>query len=348
MKTRLLIFLLAIFSLYSTQNIQAQLSGDYTIGSGDFPHFSAAIDSLNTYGISGDVNFAVQDDTYNEQIIFPEALVYGPHSIYFYAASGQIGQVIMGLAPPSIDNYILKFESGSNITFENIIFQNTNVASDVAGGVILFDNTIFPIVNVNFINCNFIGVPVAEPHDVAENNIVTRDNSAMEPPSNGLLFQNCQFFNGNSALSLRGYESEPDSLTSIEDCYFNNFYADAIHLEFTMNSNISGNEINGKPSAVAFQQGIYAKNCDSLKVNSNKITLNGVNNTGIMSELGYLSTTIANNMVICNAGNINYGIAHNESENIKVYYNSVSINAGMGAAFSDMLMSPLGSDIRNN
>jgi len=114
--------------------------GEYTIGStGDFKSFTEAVDTITPVGIRGPVTFKVESGTYNEQFIItaiPE--VTETNTITFQSASGDSTDVILQFDATSSENYTVKMDSCSFITFRNMTFKaldstNTRII-EFAGG----------------------------------------------------------------------------------------------------------------------------------------------------------------------------------------------------------------------
>ena len=265
-------------------------SGEYTIGSGeDLETFTEALDSIAEVGAIGSVIFNVMSGTYNEQFIVPSI----PHvmdtiTVTFQSVTGDSTDVILQFDATAADNYTVKMDSCSFITFQNMTIKalNTDYARvfEIAGGS-----------SNNLLNNNVIESVGTENAAVYSDFEVDNNNEIL----NNLII--------GGKIGVQMFGEGPSSLESgtvITANIFQNQSAGAIALKYNEAAVVSNNFISFDNVATEQWTGIFLDECSG----------NG-SNYGL----------IANNSIAFNTETESAGIVLLGSSYQKIYYNSVNI-----------------------
>ena len=97
------------------------LSGNYSIP-GDYATINDAANDLHTFGVCGHVVFSLATGTYNEQVSFNDILgTDEDNTVTFQSASGNRNDVLIQYdASNTTDNYVVQFDGGDWITFQDL------------------------------------------------------------------------------------------------------------------------------------------------------------------------------------------------------------------------------------
>ncbi len=262
------------FILVSSSTLFGQLSDTYTIGpGGDYATFNAAVTALETDGVSGPVIFNVQDGIYEEQLeINSISGVSETNTITFQSESGDSTAVTLKYeASSNDDNFIVKFNGSSYITFKHIKFKT---AESTYGRVIYFENF---TQYIEFLNCYFIGI--YHPDNSANYQLIVCNNVNVDY----LLFDKCQIDSSGAGISLASGDSENLVMgIQISNCNMKNVGYAAINLNHTYmpqiyNNTILANSIGIKTSS-AHGPTVIRKNrinCNSAGMDINLLGYGG-------------------------------------------------------------------------
>ena len=288
------LFSLIIFGVLTFVNlVQAQLAGHYQIGpGGDFPTFSAAVDSLIYQGISDSVIFDVQSGTYREHFLVPEIMgADSTHRITFRSLEGVADSVVLWDSTTSAENYIVKLDSADFITFQNLTFEahGTTYARIFHLEHDARDNRI----KNNILNTYFIG-------SASENQTAIFSPGGLSYTTQNLQIEGNQF-NGSSygiSLSGRGYSIYFDPGTRIINNNFNTT-SRCVYIVNHQDPLVEGNTFHSTG------EGIVLSGCNGgLKVLKNRVYFTHYRGIEIESCEGTASEhcLIANNFVRETAG----------------------------------------------
>ena len=314
---------------YSFYICNSVLSGTYTIdptasGANNFTSFADAKFVLEQCGINGPVIFNVASGTYNEQIdLRPISGSSATNTITFQSASGDSSTVVITHdAVDEHDNYVVRLNAVSNITFKKMTFEALDIS--FARVFIVGHNE-----NISFLN-NVIKAPRAS---------VDNSNMALifgvDFIGNNVNINNNLFVGANMAVDLFG-----DSIAenwNISNNIFDQIHYSAIFLRKAKSVQIDGNTIIGDTSgcAPAFRGITLFENTGTASITNNSIlTIKSNLVHGIaVSSCNFDSinhATIANNGIQLNslsASNIlSYGIINQESRNTDIYFNTVRLS----------------------
>ena len=264
--------------------------GEYTIGStGDFKSFTEAVDTIGPVGISGPVTFKVESGTYNEQFIItaiPE--VTETNTITFQSVSGDSTDVILQFDATSSENYTVKMDSCSFITFQNMTIEalDTTYARviEFAGGAsnnIISNNVLKGLGTTNAV---VYSIGDQDNNNQFNNNLITGGKIGI------------QMF-GESASLL-------ESGTKIIGNVFEDQFSEPILLQYQYAPLVLNNQIIHAGLIKDTWVGIYLDEC-----------------SGNSSNLGL----IANNVIAFNTETMSAGIVLSGTSYQKVYHNSVNV-----------------------
>ena len=119
-----LFFTLFSFAVIHITVFSQPLSDHYFIGgmTADYATFNDAVQDLITRGVDGPVIFSVVAGTYEEQVLIPQ--IQGAseiNTITFQSLSGDSTDVVLQYnAGDALNNYVVKLDTTSCITIENI------------------------------------------------------------------------------------------------------------------------------------------------------------------------------------------------------------------------------------
>lgn len=303
---------------------QTAMSGTYTIGgtSADFSSIAAAATALNTFGVCGPVVFNIAAGIYTENISL-NAIVGASsvNTITFKSANNDKTSVKVQFASTtSADNYVLKLNGASYITFKHISFQATGT---IYGRVIEFGNgTNFDVIS----NCDILTlsstssnfVPVFHVSGVSSNQ-VTLDSNVISGGYYGV------YWYGTSAAKLNNFIFTNNTLKDYYYYGLYTYYVDSIKID---------NNTLTNSAAAGTNYGIYNYYTNGVSfIQNNKIYTKA---TGTVYGIAVLSKgttpaevmTIANNVInsTSSATSTVYGIYFSSSNYIDLYHNTSNVN----------------------
>ncbi len=265
-------------------------SGEYTIGaSGDFVTFTEAVDSITQTGAIGPVIFNVEAGTYNEQLIITAIpYVTDTMTVTFQSASGDSTDVILQFDATTSENYTVKMDSCSFITFRNMTIEALDTTNarvvEFAGGAsenILSNNV---LVGLGTTNAVVYSIGDQDNNNLFEYNLIIGGKVGI------------QMF-GESASLL-------ESGTKIIGNIFEDQFSEPILLKFNNAPLVTDNRMIHPELIENTWAGIYLDECN-----------------GQWDSLGL----IANNIIAFNTEVISAGIVLSGSSYQRIYHNSVNI-----------------------
>ncbi|MEJ2636552.1 MAG: FG-GAP-like repeat-containing protein [Calditrichia bacterium] len=292
------------------------LSGDYSVGSGDYPTIKAAVDDAVMKGVSGPVRFNIMPGTYSEQLdILSIAGTDSKNTVTFQSNSGSAEDVQINYGASDMDaNYVLRVYGADFLHFENLTFNaegdpyarifhlyrgadSIEIRSNVLNGIVATGNdnrqaAIFSyesqyrsrIIEQNSFNQGTFGI------------FMTRENSSQGYPAGAEIF--------NNSFANIGYGG--------------------IHLQYYDAPKIMGNTI------AAEQGGIYVSNIENdLRIEKNKLDI-GTDNGIYMSNCStnmIIPGLIANNFVHVGGIGPAVGLRIGTSDYQNIYNNSFNITS---------------------
>jgi len=305
------------------------MSGTYTIGGAgpDYPNFSAAVAALDSFGVCGNVNFDVRFAGYNEQVVIGSITGAGPSAtITFKAAPGAAAIPEMYYIGSSSDNYIVRFEDASYVTFDSIFLDNTGT---LYGHAVEFlgSNS-----NITIQNCRLR----SSTSNTSTNGAIIYDYTGTGNKSNDITIKNNSLENGSYGMYIYGASSTDfQENFEITGNSISNFYYMGISCYYTANGHIDDNYIEDLGTYTS-PRGIYAYYSDTLSAQGNEVLLNGTsspygiymyNCDGSTSK----PTICANNSVAMynpSATGSPYGIYGAEGTENRIYFNSIRLESG--------------------
>jgi len=308
------------------------LTGDYTIGgsSYDYVDFTDALEDLKLFGVSGNVAFAVNAGTYEEQLHVEDILRTSPSdSIVFESSSGDSTQVILQYNSTNADsNYVVRLNGESNLTFRGMTLKATG---DDYGRVVELKGGSH---NNRFLN-NILESTAGESATVKALVFSSGNTPAIDTMN---FFQDNVFKSGSYGIFMNGMDQSGQEYGNrIIDNRFSDQSAYAIYMRYQEEPVIRENVVESAPDNTFY--GIYLEDSYSaLDISKNKLNINGTGNGyGIFlqnsdAESGNTGK-VANNFVRVNTAGSTYGIMSN-SQYQNIYYNSVNMtgNSATSAA----------------
>ncbi len=310
---------------YSFVGCTSTLSGIYTIGGSgaSYATFNDALLAMDQCGISGPVVFNVNSGNYNEQININAITGISPtNTVTFQSTSLDSSLVnITYDATSASDNYVVKIDNISNITFKKLGF--TALDADFANVFVLEND----VQNISL-----------------ENNIIKTANSAVLDNDNMFLISgtvgNNITIKNNSLLgatrSIVLNATAPRTFWKINNNIIHGNYTSAIKLDSAVSVEIMGNNIASDSSnCVANYKAIIINgNSGTAKIKANSITTCQTSTPiGIELNNNVFDIThpciVANNMILLRTNatstDLVSGIKNNLSSNINYYFNTINI-----------------------
>ena len=305
-----LIQLLAVLFL-ATVNIQfaeAQqaLSGQYTIDpTGDYKSFTDAFYDLQMNGLEGDAEFIVTEGTYSETL--DVSLTASEYSVTFKPNPSNTGDIII----QSAADYVVNFGPTTNMSFEGIHFQNISTSFQLAVHVVSFTPGTTQTKNISFTGCTFTGYDVTDFEDAMDKELIlSAFPEAGEFMPDSLLFDNCQFVNGENSVAFLANSGMPGSYVKIQNSDFINFFSVAYISEYYNYISLSGNTFDWKQGdASVFPVEIYYGNTIEIVANEMIGDYTGENSfTGITVEDSEEITVSKNKIDVNFTGEYGYAV----------------------------------------
>ena len=305
------------------------MNGTYTIGlaSPNYQTIQAAVDSLITNGINGDVTFNIQPGTYNEQLTIPN--ISGSsnvNSILFQSSTGDSSDVVVEYNPSSdSDNFTIKFDGASYITVKKITI--TSLGTNFSRCIEISNGSS----NISFLNNELIGQVVTSPNWPSWSNQVIVYSPGNQ--GNNIVFDKNLFYYGFGGIYFNNdLGSYLKSGTLITNNYFNDQYSYPINLKEQTSPYIYNNIINSITISYDFT-GILLYHCYNFSIMKNKIAApNSYGGSGI-SMVASVGTAVSPSLIANNFIHINVITGYNSAEGIadwfgdynNVYYNSIHL-----------------------
>lgn len=283
------VFALSFFVFAINLSSLAQLSGTYTIGSGqDFETISKAVDSLNLKGITSSVEFKIKKGTYFERFTinnFPGESA--TDTVVFVSEDRHPDSVKIEIdATSSITNYILKLNGCERVTFKDVSFittgQNYSIIVDVTNGA-----------SHNRIENCLLSSPVTA--NGGDSLTVIFDRGSGEKENNNQYLGNI-IEGGWIGISINGEANNHGEGTLIIDNKFSDQENSSIAMIFHNYGEVIGNTISGSSSTAvvidADSTFVFERNYIKSAFGSG-VWFNGHVDAGGTGDL-----IIANNMII--------------------------------------------------
>ncbi|UPK71780.1 gliding motility-associated C-terminal domain-containing protein [Chitinophaga filiformis] len=362
---------------------QPLIKGVYTInptgtGNRNFTSFRTAVAAMEC-GIAGEVIFDVVPGTYTEQVYMHRIPGASDTSrVTFRSQNGNPASVTLTFAGTTANNYVLKLDSASYITYKNITITASNATNGRAvvfdGNAIkdsLLNNTInVPAVTVD--NTDAVGV-FAE--DFKGGNIAIIGNTIKNGASG------IHFSGPSDVEEVRGLVIDSNKVSGV--------FTNGISITNVTRPVVTKNEIDIKDPLAAAAYGIVLNHGDTAyRVSNNTVTISNTtgNVTGIalqdcqasaaatglveanrivaltgnagmiwgISNNGSNYNTTVNNVIsVKTTGAVAYGLYSNQGNNINYYNNSVynasaAVGANVAGYFSHTNATEGNVKLRNN
>lgn len=317
--------------------------GKFTIdptGNGDFKTFRGALNALNC-GISGAVTFDVKNGTYNERVVLKEILGASKnHPIRFVGESR--GGVVLNYTGVFDSMEVVDIEGGDHFHFSNLTVKNNSLI--YARGVRISEQGDYN----SFTNVSF-DIPTTSNSSYSMSVYISDEGlSTVGNSGNYNEFENCSFVGGYYGVRLYGTgNNSPTYGNSFTNCSFkyNRFYGIMAYYQ-------GGMTVNGctLDSLRYPYYNIYTYMCTQTALTNNTIK-GGIQGLYMIYENYYFqneTSSIINNQVSRFDGtSLNVGLELYLSYNIKLFHNSVHLDAGTGGAVV-RFRNGSGHDVRNN
>lgn len=323
-------------------------AGIYTInnnGAGHYNSFTAAVNALQC-GIAGEVIFDVAPGTYNEQVYVRRIPGASATSrVTFRSATGNAADVTLTAAGTTANNYVLKLDSASYLTFKGITMSaasGTNARVVELAGTSSFDS---------LINNSIITTTTTSTSN-------TRTAVFASPlKGEGIVISGNAIRNGASGIYITATSINRSKNIVIENNAISGFYQYGIYTSTCNNTRITGNEINITAPLTTTAYGINSgANDSSYNVLANSITISNTSTTvygiSVSASISQLSAAgkIEGNRIIAitgNTGNL-YGINVVTSQTSHIINNTVSVNTTGNTAYGLYANNNIDIQVYNN
>ncbi len=297
--------------------LMAQLSGNYTIGSGgNYTTFGAAVSALSSQGVNGAVTFNVKSGNYNEKFVIGKITgASSTNTITFQSQSGNASDVVIYFtATADSNNYVVNLNNAGYINFHKLTFTATGTDY----GIVL-----------NISNSSH-DINISDNIIVGSTNNSTSDRLttvySYNTTFNNLKIMNNDFSQGSTGINLYGINDLHSTGVEITGNKFSSLTYMAVRLIY-----IDGLKLNSNESEKDNYYNFYIESCNgALQISKNKLSgmsygLYVSNCAGGNPPVGKRGL-IANNSVIVTSGG-NFGLYIVNSSNQDIYYNSVHVTS---------------------
>ena len=300
------------YAVILSSSVFGQLSGNKFIGpTGDYLTITDAINALysNTPNINGSVVFAIEDGTYDEQIILTSPITGSSSTNTVTFVSKSLNPAAVNIKP-SFGSVVVDIQSAKNLIFQDLTFTANNlgrvIRSQGTEGYLTFTNNIFE-------GSSNIGAFIPEEQNIIE--IASLSGGSL----NSLIFNLNTFNNGNNGIVL-GSEVAGQNMEITNNTFSTK--SSAIEIINFDAPKIIDNTITNNSSSFAIHLNTLT---NMFEVEGNKIntTTNQGSGINLINSIGtsILRGTIVNNFI--QAANIGFKIE--SSSNIDIYHNTINI-----------------------
>ncbi|OIP01673.1 MAG: hypothetical protein AUJ98_03510 [Bacteroidetes bacterium CG2_30_33_31] len=305
---------------------KAQLSGNYTIGgsSPNYSTFTAAVNSLNNLGISGNVVFNVAAATYNENIVINNFAGNSTYSVTFKSTNNDSTSVILSYpsGTSATNNYTVKFNQAKNIYFQSMTLQRAGV--DDYSTVVEIANS---STKLNFKSLIIKNNSTASAGDYSS--LVIGKNTNLSNLSN-FNFSNNRFENGTYGIFLQGLSSGTlANNLSINNNLFSNQYRTTIYAAYQNSPVINNNLISSSSTYYNFHSIDFLYCNSGVEIIGNQFNLNSGEAIYIVNSQGSggANGMIFNNFIALSGNNSN-AMTLSNSGSFHIYFNSINMYGG--------------------
>ncbi|MDT8323148.1 MAG: right-handed parallel beta-helix repeat-containing protein, partial [Bacteroidota bacterium] len=333
---------------------RAQLSGNYSIGSGgDYSSFASALAALGSQGVSGPVHFAVHAGTYNEYVFVGEfSGVSATNTVTFDGGSGNAATRVLTYAITWNYGAVLTLDGADYVRFRNLTIASTGPSY---GFAVKFANA----ADHNEISDCVITTP-ANTASTYHRGIVTA--SLTSSPSYGdhgsyNLIRDNVIESGYYGIQWYGASSS-DYTVSRENHFIGNTVKDFHYYGIYMGGGgaqvLRGNSVVQRSSG-AFSTsggyGIYMNYCNDGPEVSGNYCRTASNALRLYNHNRYASSPAVracayNNMLISDGTGTAYGMYVYYCQNTDVYFNSCRAASATGTVYGIYAGGSSSSDVR--
>lgn len=301
-----------------------------TIGAGGyFANFTQAVNALKSCGICDTVTLVALPGTFNEQINISNIPGLNSNTpIHFKSSTENPGDVVIRHFPNAANNYVVKFDNVSDITFDGITIASDS--SNYADALVIRNSHDLTFTNDSIAVAGHINSALAS--------AISLDGNIRN-----LNFIGNATYGGYYALSNVLGSGTMTGLNILEN-RFRNFYNGGISLQNVDNLNITHNHVHTSRDMSTSQTGIFVNNYNGdFDIQRNQVVLAGTGD-GLKQGIKILSARgtsefpirFYNNMISIYGGgasnsNTSTGLYVDNSRYINVYYNTIQVKAGSNA-----------------
>jgi gliding motility-associated-like protein len=307
---------------------QPLIKGLYTIdpagtGPRNYPSFVAAVAAMDC-GIAGEVIFDVVPGTYTEQVRMHKIGGASDTSrVTFRSQNGDPASATLTFAPTAANNYVLKLDSASFVTYKNLTLTatgTTNARVVEIAGVTAFDSLLNNKINMPATTTNSTNI-VGVYANVFNGKKIAIIGNTITNGASGIYFSG-----PSNTVQTPGLVIDSNTV--------NGAYTNGIYVANASNAVINKNIISRTAPLSGTSYGIYATYIDtSFQIIRNTVSINSATTTsyGIYVDnsrgaLGVQGMLVANKVLALsgNTGSL-YGLYINNSGNNTVLNNVISV-----------------------
>ncbi len=306
--------------------------GIYTIAktNGDFLNPGAALDALQTRGISDNVFFYLEPGIYYGNLDFSSIAGADSNSrIVFQTNPAATDTAEIRAIPSATENFTLRFENCDYISFINLKLSTTGASDFLStyGRVIAIGPGCN---NLKFVSNRIEGYSDAS--HVSDDNAVIYSNNAS---SGNVLIEGNDILNGAIGISMTGSNLNSGTINDLHILKNNisGFIMTGINLEFLDHPRITQNTIIQLNGQSFYLVGIsFSSVKNGFDISGNKINLGSLDN-GIKGILfydinmdGLQPGLVSNNFIsIAMGSSYAYGLYGHKFNNTSLLYNSINV-----------------------
>mgnify|MGYP003801012101 CR=1 FL=1 len=352
--TRIFTGLLFTGLLFFSMQSFGQLSGYYTIGGtgANYATFTAAVNALSTYGVSGPVTFTVAAGTYNEQISISSITGASATNTITFDGVDKNTRILTYSASSTANMATVTFNACSYVTFKNLTINSTG--SSYALGVYFAPYSTYNKVT----NCNIVVPQISSTYVGAVR--ASGAQSSYSSACAGLKYNEVSYnyisggdftvvFYGNQYSGSYDNIGNKFNYNTVDWAYYYKLY-----WYYQGTYEVIGNKFT-KAYGAGYGYPTYIYYCSEGKVNENFIPMGFY---GLMlyyenyaSGATSKTTEVYNNMIMDPVyTSYHYGIYAYYGYNLQIYHNSVWVMPGSSSTSYSCLYDYYGyyHKIKNN
>jgi hypothetical protein len=319
---------------YTSDPLLTPLSGTYSIGvGGAFSTINAFVSAACLRGLAGNVTGNLTDATYAEQIVLGTIPGSAGNRTFKLQSVYPEGSIITNPDQSVTDNYVLKLNRASYVTFDLLKFQSNQPT---------YSNLVYLNglnTNLHFYYCHFdalantTGCSIANPYYSFANTVdvsgctFTGNGYGVEARGADWDISGCLFTNPYQAVFMQTIDN-----SSVQNNIITNARNYAININSSTRMTVLNNRVTGSANGIYLYGGTYSGGTRNLIANNTVKLLNGSSSNGITISGNGLNTI--NNSVWVTGYNAKALYSYQTGSNNDIVNNIFAVDQGYAVELS--------------